>query len=125
MKFYIEIMSIVRNSIIIFLFLISLACVAGCLTYSFGGVAYDDDLLRVQVTNDGDARQVVLQVTIFEIKDFQQTEIYKKAEFYDLKKGENEYQVPIHLEPGTYKLYLYVTIDSSPIVREIRNIEVS
>jgi hypothetical protein len=125
LKFYIEIMSIARNSVFIFLILVVLACVAGCLTYSFGDVAYDDDLLRVQVTNEGDARQVVLQVTIFETKDFNQTELYRKAEFYDLKKGENEYRVPIHLEPGSYKLYLYVTIDGTPVVREIRNIEVS
>ncbi|MDT8358382.1 MAG: hypothetical protein RQ758_07770 [Methanomicrobiaceae archaeon] len=106
------------------LFLIFAIIVPGCLTYSFGDTVYGNDTLRVRVHNSGDAQRVTLQVTIFDTTDFEQKEVYKKAEYFTLEKGENEYTVPVHLEPGSYKVYLYIIVDDKRTNLEIRDLEV-
>ncbi len=110
--------------VLLALVLLLFGCIAGCLSYSFGAVAYDGEELKVQVFNAGEPREVVVQATIFQIREFSQVEVYKKAEYMFLEQGENEYRIPIDLEPGTYKLYLYVMIDGNRAATEIRDLEV-
>lgn len=110
--------------ILIVLSLLVFGCIAGCLSYSFGAVAYDGEELDIQVFNAGEPREVVVQATIFQIKEFSQVEVYKKAEYRYLERGENEYRIPIDLEPGSYKIYLYVMIDGNRAATEIRDLEV-
>jgi hypothetical protein len=106
------------------IFLIFAIIVPGCLTYSFGDIVYGNDTLQVRVSNSGESQRVTLQVTIFDTTEFEQREVYKKAEYYTLEKGENEYTVPIHLEPGSYKVYLYIIVNDKRTNLEIRDLEV-
>ncbi|MDG6256406.1 MAG: hypothetical protein QCH35_02290 [Methanomicrobiaceae archaeon] len=110
--------------VLLVLVLLLFGCIAGCLSYSFGAVAYDGEELHVQVFNTGEPREVVVQATIFRTEQFSQTEVYRKAEYKFLEQGENEYRIPIDLEPGTYKIYLYVMIDGDRAATEIRDIEI-
>jgi hypothetical protein len=98
--------------------------ISGCVTYSFGTASYDGEALHMQVNNAGSPREVVLQVTVFETTDFKQEELFKQADYMFLENGENEYVVPVALEPGEYKLFLYVTVDGARTVCEIRDIMV-
>jgi hypothetical protein len=106
--------------------LLLLLCVllAGCVGFSFGDVNYQNGALHIPVFNAGDERDVIIQVTVHSIDNLRQVEIDKTAEWVTLKKGENEYTLPIDLSPGTYKLYLYVLIDGKREVCEIRDIGV-
>jgi hypothetical protein len=116
-------MSIRRTSVIILLLLV-MGGVAGCLSYSFGDAVYEDGTLHIMVHNSNEPKQVVLQVTIFNTTDFEQTEVYKQAKYYNLEQGTNEYSVPVDLPPGSYKLYLYIMVDGHRTNLEIRDIEV-
>ena len=110
--------------ILLMLCLLFCAGTCGCLTYSFGDAVYDGENLKIQIFNSGEPKEVVVQATIFHIVDFQQTEIYRRAEYMYLESGENEYIIPIDLQPGQYKLYLYVMTDDSGRTTEIRDIVV-
>ncbi len=113
-----------RRTFVALLFLLIVAGTAGCLSYSFGDAEYTDGELHVQVLNSNEPERVAIQVTIFETTDFQQTEIFKKVAFFDLEQGSNEYVLPVDLEPGTYKVYLYILVDGKRTNLEIRDLEV-
>lgn len=94
----------------------------GCLTYSFGDVSYDEGVLDIEIFNDGDAREVAVQVTVFDLAGFRQNEIGRYVNYVQLESGENEYSFPLELNEGSYKLYLYVLEDgrrSSAVIRDI------
>ncbi|NYT06500.1 MAG: hypothetical protein GKC04_09095 [Methanomicrobiales archaeon] len=101
-----------------------LVLTAGCSSYAFGDVLYSDGTLSIGIENTGEPRQVTVQVTIFDTTGFSQQEIYKKAEYVDLRSGANEYLVSIDLSPGTYKLYLYVLVDDARTTTVIRDITI-
>lgn len=104
--------------------LLLLCGISGCVTYSFSEASYDGEALHMVVNNAGDPREVVVQVTVFETTDFNQKELFKQADYMFLEAGANEYVVPVTLDPGRYKLFLYVTVDDRRTTCEIRDIEV-
>lgn len=109
---------------VIILFLLCTGLSAGCLDSSFENVAYSQDQLTIRATNDGDTTQAVFQVTIFRSENLQQTEIFKKADYVTFENGENTYVIPVHLDPGTYKLYIYITVNNERKVSVIRDLTV-
>ena len=123
----IQIMSINRNNIkAIYALPVVIAAVlcCGCLTYSFGNVAYNGESLDIEVFNNGDAKEVTLQVTVFDLSGFRQVELGKHVSYVVLETGKNDYKIPFDLEKGSYKLYLYVIEDGKRSSAVIRNIEV-
>lgn len=112
-----------------YLFLIGIAlllcgALAGCMSASIGTISYENGNLFITATNDGQPVQAVLQVTISEIKDFTQTEIYKKADFIQFVSGTHQYRVPIDLTPGSYKVYVYIIVDGDSKARVVRDLVV-
>ncbi|WP_157199056.1 hypothetical protein [Methanolacinia paynteri] len=96
----------------------------GCLTYSFGDVAYDNGSLDIEIINDGEPADVSVQVTVFDLAGFRQVEAGRYINFVSLEPGDNTYSLPVELEPGNYKLYLYILEDGRRSSAVIRNIEV-
>jgi hypothetical protein len=121
-KIYIAVMTI-RRTIVIFPILLLVVILAGCLSISFGDVLYSDGALHVPVKNSEGPQQVLIQVRVYDTTDFRQNEIFTQIEYVDLDTGENEYIVPVELDPGTYKVYLYVIYDDDRII-QIRDLEV-
>jgi hypothetical protein len=109
---------------VILLFLLGTGYLGGCLESNFESVAYAQDTLTIRAKNDGSATQAVLQVTIFQVKDLAQTEIFTKTDYVTFESGDNQYSIPCHLEPGNYKLYIYVTVDNDRKVSVIRDLTV-
>lgn len=96
----------------------------GCLTYSFGDVAYDDGSLDIEIINDGEPKDVSVQVTVFDLADFRQVEIGRYINYVSLETGDNSYSLPVELENGNYKLYLYILDDGRRSSAVIKDIEV-
>jgi hypothetical protein len=101
-----------------------LACTGGCIGIGFGEVTYSAGHLGVTVDNPSDPLEATLQVTVFRTEDFKQTEVANFAEMVTFQSGQNAFTFPVDLEPGTYKLYLYITKGSTRTVSVIRDIRV-
>jgi hypothetical protein len=99
------------------------AC-AGCLESNFKNVVYAQDVLTIQATNDGPATPAVLQVTIVETGQLPQKEIAKLVKDVTFAQGDNTFTLPTHLEPGNYKLYIYITVGNDRRVSVIRDLSV-
>ncbi len=97
---------------------------AGCMTASIGEVAYGPGGLHINATNQDPTTQAVLQVTVFRVENLMQTEILRQAEFIQFESGTHEYTVPVHLDPGDYKLYVYISVNGDSKARVVRDIVV-
>jgi hypothetical protein len=105
-------------------FLSLLALSAGCLSPSIGQALYAGDTLRVQVTNSGGPEDAALQVSVYGFQDFRQVEVTREILPVKLNQGTTTLTVPLPLEEGTYRLYLYIIIDNVRRASVIRDITV-
>ncbi|MCX6686418.1 MAG: hypothetical protein NTV10_07270 [Methanoregula sp.] len=102
-------------------FLITLS--AGCMSLAVGDVSYRNQQgLVVHVSNSGDPVDAGIQVRIYEIKDLNQRELTVTGIPVSVKEGENEFSLPVLLEPGTYKLYVYVTVNGERRTASIKDL---
>jgi hypothetical protein len=113
--------SLLLCSIVLFLVLIS----AGCMTVGVGDVIYTGSELLVSITNTGDPSEAHIQVTVYEVKDLRQHEIAVLSSPAMLGNGPNTIAVPGQIEPGQYKLYIYVIQNGSRKTAVIRDIVVT
>ncbi|NLB00652.1 MAG: hypothetical protein GX837_06785 [Methanomicrobiales archaeon] len=115
-----------RYAIFLILALAALISAVGCLSTSFGEVAYSNGVLQVHVENNGEpVKNAVLQLTIMEVSTFEQHEAFSEARYIELGQGTNEYTIQADLQPGSYKVFLTVFAGSERKASVIRNLEVS
>jgi hypothetical protein len=99
---------------------------SGCLSSaSIGQVAYDGSNLRVQVTNGGGADEAALQVNVFRFQDFRQVEVTRLILPVRLGPGTGTYSIPLSLDDGTFRLYLYVITGNDRRAGTIQDITVA
>jgi len=96
----------------------------GCTGIGFGEVTYSEGKIGAVVDNPSEPVEATLQVTVFKTDDFKQIEVANFAEMVTFQTGQSTYTFPVDLEPGTYKLYLYITKGSTRTVSVIRDIRV-
>ena len=96
--------------------------ISGCTSLAIGNVAHDGDNVIVQVTNTGDPVEAGVQVRVYEIKSMAQKELTNTLVPVTLVQGDNEVPVPLRLEPGTYKLYVYVIINNERQTASIKDL---
>ena len=114
------------RSVLLLVTFLALACLsAGCLSTSIGRVAYDGTSLLVQVTNAGGASDAALQVNVFRFQDFRQVEVTRETLPVQLGKGTATYSLPLSLDDGTFRLYLYVTTGNDRRASVIQDITVA
>jgi hypothetical protein len=105
------------------LFFVILLC-AGCISVNTGDISYRNRSVMVQITNTGEPAQVTVQVTAYRIQDLHQ-QLYITADApATILNGETDVAVPIDLEPGPYKLFIYVISDGDRKTAVIRDITV-
>ena len=81
----------------------------GCTSLAIGDVSYHNQVLTVHASNSGDPFNGGIQVRIYEIKNLNQRELTVTGIPVSVRNGENTFAVPVNLEPGSYKLYIYLT----------------
>jgi len=118
-------MSAGKSVLLLVSFLTVLSLSAGCLSVSIGRVAYDGTSIRVQVTNTGGAGDAALQVNVFRFQDFKQVEVARRTLPIRLERGTGTYSIPLALEDGTFRLYLYVTTGNERRASVIQDITVA
>ena len=101
-----------------------LAAGTGCTSVTIGEVSYNNGTLTVPVTSPAGPVESFVQVTVYEIKDFHQQEMRTVQQPVTLAAGENPVQVPLSLDPGTYKLYVYILTPGERQTATIRDIVV-
>lgn len=106
------------------LFLCLLLAAAGCSSLSAGDVTYGNNNLTVAVTNGGAPVSAGVQVRIFALDEFGQHELLTTGTTATLAGNGNAVRIPVHLEPGNYKIYVYVTKDGQRQTAVIRDITV-
>jgi hypothetical protein len=109
MEFHTSIMSTGKSVFLLVSFLALLSLSPGCLSVSVGRVAYDGSGLHIQVTNTGGAADAALQVSVFQFQDFRQVEVTRMILPVRLERGTGTYTIPLPLNEGTFRLYIYVT----------------
>jgi hypothetical protein len=102
-------MSTGKSVFLLVSFLALLSLTPGCLSVSIGRVAYDGSSLQVQVTNNGGAADAALQVNVFQFQNFRQVEVSRSILPVRLERGTGTYTIPLPLNEGTFRLYIYVT----------------
>ncbi|WP_292410921.1 MULTISPECIES: hypothetical protein [unclassified Methanoculleus] len=99
---------------------------AGCLSATFEAVTYSGDALQIHVTNSGEpVENAVLQVTIMEVSALEQHKVFSEARYVYLDRGENEYTIPIDLQPGSYRAFLTVFVGTERRASVIRDLGVA
>jgi hypothetical protein len=98
---------------------------AACVSTTIGEVAYSGDGLSLSVSHDGGPSEGYVQITVYEIKNNQQKETDVLYAPLALHQGENTAFIPGTLEPGQYKLYIYLIQNGERKTAAIRDIVVN
>lgn len=106
---------------IVFCALLSAACVSSAI----GEIAYSGNGLSLSISHDGRPSEGYVQVTVYRITGNQQEETDVFYAPLALHQGENTAFVPGTLEPGNYKLYIYLIQDNERKTAAIRDIVVN
>jgi hypothetical protein len=102
---------------------LALAC-TGCLSMNVGDASYHNRSVMVQVSDTGEPSGVTVQVTAYRIQDLHQ-QMYTIAEAPAvIQHGDTIVTVPVELEPGSYKLYIYILSGGDRKTAVIRDITV-
>jgi len=98
---------------------------AACVSTSIGNVSYSGDGITLTLSHDGEPSEGFVQVTVYKIKNNQQEETDVLFAPLALKRGENTAFIPGTLEPGQYKLYIYLIQDGERKAATIRDLVVN
>lgn len=97
---------------------------AGCVSTGVGDTFYGNNSVIVNITHAGEPADVSVQVTIYHIANLTQEKYSVVSAPAMLVNGENTVAVPVLLEPGAYKLYVYVLGNGDRKTAVIRDIVV-
>jgi hypothetical protein len=106
---------------IVFCFIFSAACVST----TIGNVAYSGGGLTIPFSHTGGPSAGYVQVTVYAIKNNQQEERDVLYAPLALQQGENTAFIPGTLEPGQYKLYIYLIQNGERKAATIRDLVVN
>jgi hypothetical protein len=108
----------------LFLVLAVVIVSGGCLAYSIGTVSYDGSAVHVSVDNKKEARDVAMQITVFDLSEFEQVEVDKIVHSVHLDAGMNDVAFNTVLQPGPYRLFVYMMENGKRVGCVIEDIEV-
>jgi len=104
--------------------LILFLAAAGCTTLPVGDVSYGADNLTITITNTGEPVDIGVQVRVYTVNEYEQRELLTAGTTAALTGTENTIRVPLHLDPGRYKIYVYITKNEQRMTAVIRDITV-
>jgi hypothetical protein len=98
---------------------------AACVSTTFGEVAYSSGEISLPVSYDGAPSEGYVQVTVYRIANNQQEETGAFFAPLNLRRGLNTALIPAPLEPGQYKLYIYLIQNGERKAATIRDLVVN
>ncbi len=98
---------------------------AACISTTIGDVAYAGAGLSLSVSHDGGLSEGYVQVTVYQIQGNRQDERHVWYAPLALQQGQNTVFIPGMLEPGQYKLYIYLIQNGERKAAAIRDITVN
>ncbi|MGA2162287.1 MAG: hypothetical protein ABSG28_08875 [Methanoregula sp.] len=104
--------------------LVLLLAAAGCTTLSVGNVSYSTGNLSVTIASSGTPVNTGVQVRVFKLDEFEQHELLTTGTMVMLTGPVNTVAIPLHLDPGRYKIYVYITTNGQREAAVIRDIAV-
>lgn len=113
-----------RSSLAVIFLLLLFPVIAGCVSPSIGDVSYADGNMTVAITHTGKPVDAGVQVRIFTLGEFEQHDLLTTGTSLTLSEGGNSAVIPVSLDPGRYKLYVYLTANGEREAAVIRDIEV-
>jgi hypothetical protein len=119
MSFQSHAVLIVSGIVFCFIFL------AACVSTTIGEVAYSGGNLTIPLIHSGGPSEGYIQVTVYQIVNNQQEEKETLYAPVSLHQGENTASVSGVLEPGQYKLYIYLIQNSERKAATIRDLVVN
>jgi hypothetical protein len=101
-----------------------LVVLSGCTSPAVGDARYHNEGISVNLNSSSTMPDAFMQVTIYQVKDLQQQEFFVVTSPVNLKQGANTVFFPARLEPGTYKLRIYLIHEGERKTAVIRDIVV-
>jgi hypothetical protein len=101
-----------------------LVVLSGCTSPAVGDARYHNEGISVSLNSSSTMPDAFMQVTIYQVKDLQQQEFLVVTSPVNLKQGTNTVFFPARLEPGTYKLRIYLIHEGERKTAVIRDIVV-
>jgi hypothetical protein len=101
-----------------------LVVLSGCTSPAVGDARYHNGGISVSLDSSSTLPDAFMQVTIYKVKDLQQQEYFIVTSPVNIQQGENSVFFPAQLEPGTYKLRIYLIHDGERKTAVIRDIVV-
>jgi hypothetical protein len=109
---------------LILILCVLLVVLSGCISAVVGDARYYNGGISVNLNSGNPMPDAFMQVTVYQVKDLQQQEYLVLYSPVNLKIGENTVFFPAQLEPGTYKLRIYLIHDGERKTAVIRDIVV-
>jgi len=104
--------------------LVLLVFLCGCVSSSIGDVGYSGDNITASINNPNEPSDAFVQATIYQVNGLSQQEHSVVMASVKLKTGDNTVQIPAPLDPGTYKLKMYLIQNGERKTAVIRDIVV-
>jgi hypothetical protein len=98
--------------------------VCGCVSSSIGEVSYTKNNLTATISNPDQPADAFVQVTIYRVTGLSQQEQSVVMHPVRLDNGDNKVVIPLNLQPGTYKLNMYLIQNNERKTAVIRDIVV-
>ncbi|MCX6699110.1 MAG: hypothetical protein NTV68_04150 [Methanomicrobiales archaeon] len=109
---------------LIFALLFVSVLAAGCINQVPGDVTYQSGSLTFTIKSEEPIPDGVLEVAVFRLKDFNQVELFRNADNFPLKAGDNVFTLPIVLQKGNYRCFIYIRSGTNRYPVVIRNFEI-
>ena len=113
-----------QGLLLVFALLLVSVLGSGCMNLVPGDVTYQPGSLAFTIRSEGTLPDGVLEVAVFRLQDFKQAELYRNADSFPLKAGANEVTVPLTLQKGNYRCFIYISTGKTRYPVVIRDFEV-
>ncbi|MGB8309998.1 MAG: hypothetical protein WCE65_09175 [Methanoregula sp.] len=113
-----------RWGLLIGFVLILFIVTAGCTSVSVGTISYGNDNLTVAVAGPGTPQTIYVQVRVFTLDQFAQQDLLTTGITANLTGSDTNVSIPMHLDPGRYKMYVYIFQNGERETAVIRDITV-
>ena len=101
-----------------------LVLLSGCVSTEVGDATYQNKGILVNVNSTSPMPDAFMQVTVYVVKGLQQQESLYVTSAVNLTPGENAVFFPAPLQPGIYKLRIYLIHNGERKTAVIRDIVV-